>query len=535
MFKLLRYFSITSLIALGTASGLSGMMYRQHATDDLIKFGEHENIMLTRSFANSLWSEFKPFLLSASNLSDEQLKHHSETQRLHDAVRNQTQNLSVVKIKIFDLKGRTIFSTEKDNIGQDYSDRPGFRQGLAGEVATKLDHRNRLNAITGTIVDRQLISSYVPLELKAADGTTQIEGVFELYSDVTPLVAEVEKTQKFVFLISGAIWGGVYLVLFLIVKRADTIIQKQYQLQQQTEASLRDSEQVARQKSQQLESALEELNKTQIQQVQAEKMASLGQMIAGIAHEINNPVNFIHGNLQYVDEYTQQLLNIIAAYQSHYPHAPQELQQELEQAELDFLAADLSRVLQSMQVGSDRIRDLVLALRNFSRLDEDGAKAVDLHEGIDNTLMLLQHRLKATPDRPAIEVIKNYGQLPAIECYPAPLNQVFMNLLSNAIEAIDEMQQKSAIKPGQIRISTDINNQAQVKIVIADNGSGISESVKQKIFDPFFTTKPVGKGTGLGLSISYQIITERHCGTLDCLSVEREGTQFVIQIPAALS
>jgi signal transduction histidine kinase len=285
-----------------------------------------------------------------------------------------------------------------------------------------------------------------------------------------------------------------------------------------------------------LSEALLQLQQSQLQLVQTEKMSSLGQMVAGVAHEINNPINFINGNIVHVYHYTQDLLTVVQAYEAHYPVPPQSLQDILADKELDFLQQDLAKLLESMQVGSNRIREIVLSLRNFSRLDESAFKAVNLHEGIDNTLMILQHRLKASPDRATIEVIKQYGSLPLVECYAGQLNQVLMNLLANAIDALEDAAQRqsseSAIKLSPtIRIATQIVREDWVQIVIADDGPGMPESVRSHIFDPFFTTKPVGKGTGLGLSISYQIVTEKHGGKIWCDSAPGAGTQFVIEIP----
>jgi two-component system, NtrC family, sensor kinase len=294
---------------------------------------------------------------------------------------------------------------------------------------------------------------------------------------------------------------------------------------------------------QQLETALEDLHRTQSQMVQNEKMSALGQMVAGVAHEINNPVNFIHGNLTHLDHYMQDLLRLLESYRHHYPQPPQPLQADLEQTDLQFLTQDLTKILRSMQVGSDRIRDIVISLRNFSRLDEAEFKLADLHEGIDSTLMILQHRLKGGLGS-AIVVVKDYSQLPLVKCYPGHLNQVFMNLLSNAIDAVEEAmcqhqsdQQQSdpqQIQPRTIWISTQVVEAdaiEQVRIVIADSGGGISETVQSQIFDPFFTTKPVGKGTGLGLSITHQIVTEKHQGKIWCDSVVGKGSKFVIEIP----
>ncbi|MGL5062675.1 MAG: ATP-binding protein, partial [Microcoleus sp.] len=285
------------------------------------------------------------------------------------------------------------------------------------------------------------------------------------------------------------------------------------------------------QRSEELQQTLKQLQITQLQLVQTEKMSSLGQLVAGVAHEINNPVNFIHGNLTHFDTYTQDLLRVLQAYQTHYPNPPQTLQTTLDEVELNFLYEDLAKLLQSMKVGTDRIQRIVWSLRNFSRLDESEFKAVDLHEGIDNTLMILQHRLKAKPDSPAIEVVKDYGQLPLVECYAGQLNQVFMNLIANAIDVLEEsVQQRTTdeqpAQPGTIWISTKMKTKERVQITIADNGSGMPETVRFHIFDPFFTTKPIGKGTGLGLSISYQIVTEKHNGTIWCDSTLGEGTKF---------
>lgn len=285
-----------------------------------------------------------------------------------------------------------------------------------------------------------------------------------------------------------------------------------------------------------LKQALGELQQTQTQLIHTEKMSSLGQLVAGIAHEINNPVNFIHGNLKHANEYTQDLLELLQLYRQFYPNPRPEIEKHSETTDLDFLIEDLPKIISSMKLGADRIRQIVLSLRNFSRLDESEMKAVDIHEGIDSTLLILQSRLKAKAEHPAIEVIKQYGDLPLVECFAGQLNQVFMNLLSNAIDALhDHNSQRSAMEtrrhPSRITITTEAQGINCVVIRIADNGPGITETVRAKLFDPFFTTKPVGKGTGLGLSISYQIIAEKHKGTLRCVSEPGLGTEFWIEIP----
>jgi Signal transduction histidine kinase regulating C4-dicarboxylate transport system len=256
-------------------------------------------------------------------------------------------------------------------------------------------------------------------------------------------------------------------------------------------------------------------------------------MVAGVAHEINNPVSFIYGNLTPASEYVRDLLRLIEIYQQEYPQPKPLIIETISEIDLDFLVVDLQKLLVSMKVGAERIRNIVLSLRNFSRLDESEMKPVDIHEGIDSTLMILQTRFRGSTNSTEIEVIKNYGQLPKVNCYVSQLNQVFMNIISNAIDALEYRRHllNQADYPPIITISTQKIQDHQVKISIADNGLGMSSEVRQRIFDPFFTTKPVGSGTGLGLSISYSIIVERHQGKMSCSSTPGEGAEFTILIP----
>ncbi|MBD2680025.1 MULTISPECIES: PAS domain S-box protein [Nostoc] len=326
-----------------------------------------------------------------------------------------------------------------------------------------------------------------------------------------------------------------------------------------------------KQQAEDLEKALDELQQTQMQLVQSEKMSGLGQLVAGVAHEINNPVNFIYGNLAHANDYIQDLVGFIRLYQQLHPHPISEIEELATDIDLEFLIEDLPKLFNSMKIGAQRIREIVLSLRNFSRMDEADMKEVNIHEGIDSTLMILEHRIKATPDRPAIQIIKEYSNLPLVECYAGQLNQVFMNILANAIDALEEAMGNAEWGVGigemgkcgecgerggkdffpilphfllaqcpmphalclipTIRIHTELTREKQVVIRIADNGLGIPKQVKQRLFDPFFSTKPIGKGTGMGLSISYQIISQKHGGSLECISQPGSGAEFVVTIP----
>ncbi|MEO1428580.1 MAG: ATP-binding protein [Cyanobacteria bacterium J06633_8] len=282
---------------------------------------------------------------------------------------------------------------------------------------------------------------------------------------------------------------------------------------------------VASKQAEKLEESLKELKETQTQLIQAEKMSGLGQMVAGIAHEINNPVSFIYGNLRHIEDYSQNLLKLVNFYQQCDCHNITEIQEYIEEIELDFVIEDLPTIIKSIKIGAERIREIVLSLRNFSRLDEAEVKKVDIHEGIDSTLLILQHRLNNVSN---IEIIKNYNNLPLVECLPGQLNQVFMNIISNAIDALNNNKSQ---KSGKISITTKVSENNFAVIKIADNASGIPDKIKTKLFDPFFTTKPVGQGTGLGLSISYQIVVEKHNGKLWYESEIGKGTEFCIEIP----
>jgi two-component system, NtrC family, sensor kinase len=303
-----------------------------------------------------------------------------------------------------------------------------------------------------------------------------------------------------------------------------------------SQLELRRSAQAIQERNQQLHQALTTLQRTQAHLIQSETLAALGQMVAGLAHEINNPTTFIHSNLPHIDRYTQELSQLVQLYQKHLPHPPQEIQVHIRQMDLDFVQQDLHSLLDSMQTGSSRIRELILSLRNFSRLDEADLKRVDLHEGLDSTLALLQSRLQPSQG-PRIHVVKDYGDIPQVECYARHLNQSVLHILTNALDALGGIGDgKSGNNGGgempQITIRTRRIAPKTVQVAIANNGPGISDEVRAHLFEPFFTTKPLGKGVGMGLAIAYQIIVEKHRGTLTCESLADHGVQFLITLPA---
>jgi PAS domain S-box-containing protein len=306
-----------------------------------------------------------------------------------------------------------------------------------------------------------------------------------------------------------------------------------------SEAALQASEAQLRKQTDQLQQAYEQLQHTQIQLVHSEKMSSLGQMVAGIAHEINNPATFINGNISHTYNYFDDLIELLNLYQHCYPEPETQISEKIQEIDLEFLKEDLPKMLNSMKIGVERISKIVLSLRNFARLDEAEMKFADIHEGIDSTLLILQHRLNLNSQENRIEIVKKYGQLPKVYCCAGQLNQVFLNILANAIDALEKQQQ-----PRTITIRTELKKAAlnaknenefsqcdRIVICIADNGPGVTEDIHKRLFDPFFTTKPVGSGTGLGLSISYQIVVEKHRGTLRCICAPDRGSEFWIEIP----
>jgi len=361
-----------------------------------------------------------------------------------------------------------------------------------------------------------LITYPLQVVTNVAQKITQ-ESNFQLKVDVT--------TKDEVGILAGSLnqlveWVGDYTQELELARQ--TLEQRVEERTQELELARQTLEQRVEERTQELQKILQDLQETQGQLIQTEKMSSLGQMVAGIAHEINNPVSFIYGNIQHANDYVKDLLALVNLYQQQYPEPSYIIAEKIEDIDLAFISQDLSNLLSSMKMGAQRIREIVLSLRNFSRLDEAEMKEVNIHEGIDNTLLILNHKL--TSD---ITVIKNYHNLPLIECYPAQINQVFMNVISNAIDALLEQNNN---KDKQIIIETHKVHDNCIKISIKDNGHGIPLAIQPKLFDPFFTTKPVGKGTGLGLSICYQIV-EKHQGKIEVISEVGQGTEFAIALP----
>lgn len=522
-FKLLRNFSIVSLCGFVLTTGLISTLYRKQAVRNMAISTEESNVALTQVLSNTLWPEYKDFLISTESLSTQALVEAKETQEIQVAIAEQLAGLSVLKIKIYDLEGRTVFSTDPSQIGSVKKDSVGLSTALAGDVISQVDHRDTFTSIDYSVLEeRDLLSSYIPI--RSSEAASNIEGVIEVYTDVTPALARIRAVQRNSFLYSALILAVLYGVLITFVRKADRLISEQYQQVQASEANYK-------QQSEEIASVLADLKRTQAQMLHSEKMSGLGQMVAGVAHEINNPVNFIYGNLEHVDSYIRDIFSYLDLYEACNFQLPNDLQAQAEDLEIDFVREDLGKTLASMKLGTNRIRDIVLSLRTFSRLDEADRKHVDLHEGIESTLTLLQHRLKAKSDRAAIDIVRDYDQLPEVECYAGQINQVFMNILANAIDVLEET-------PARLERNITIRTEARpnsVIVGIANSGPAIPQKIRDKIFDPFFTTKKIGKGTGMGLAICHQLITENHKGKLECFSSDEVGTEFVVEIPLATS
>lgn len=556
-----------------------------------VKIANTEKTFITGFEEGRIYNGFRyvfPLFASPENSSTEETRHIGsvETSISFQAIRQQMSQLFPAKYAFMlkkDVVRRKVFDSELDNyVPSDISDDFFYEKAMlnspenAEESPLSWEEIKSINRRLKPLVQKKLnqnLAFAVPLQDEGKGYVVtfvpikNVQGEFVAYL----MAYECDTTirsyrQDFALQLLGITFSAFLLVAFIfyvnqskqvlekrknelsasnqqlereIIRRNQTeeeLVQSNQKLQGEIQGRI-EAEALEREKSHQLEQALKQLQRTQAQLVQTEKMSSLGQLVAGIAHEINNPTSFIYGNITPAKEYAESLLETIALYQEYYPTPEAELQAQLEDLDLEFVREDFLNLLDSIQMGADRIKKIVQSLRIFSRFDEAELKAADIHQGIESTLMLLQNRLQKISDINAIEVVKEYGKLPLVECYPGLLNQVFMNVLVNAIDAIEECNQKRsaskmAANPGQIRIQTQLNeSDRQVRIVIADNGCGIPEEVRDRIFDPFFTTKSIGKGTGLGLSMSYSIIVNRHEGSMNCRSILGQGTTFEISIP----
>ncbi|MBE9093562.1 ATP-binding protein [Tychonema sp. LEGE 07203] len=435
------------------------------------------------------------------------------------------------------LSQRSAFFCMRLVCSQNAAERAKLRENLLETIdLMEKSHRDLINSDSS-----QLLSRPSPtVKAMYFDAPLYLDKQVREYIDRTKTLAQLPDAQlrpdnpHLLYIVAAA--GGELLSAF------DAVV-SQYQQESEIEQFEIDLKQVelyqescaatskAQAQAAEIDRALRELKQTQAQLMHSEKMSSLGALMASIVHEINNPVSFIYGNLSHAEIYTQDLLHLLRLYQQYYPNPRTEIKEQSEEIELDFLVDDLPKVMSSMQMGAERIREIVKSMGTFSRTDNSKMTQCDLHDSIDSTILILRNRLNSKTDRPEIEIVKNYEKLPGVECYAGQINQVFMNLISNAIDALDEAAQNQPHRALKISIRTEVAEGDRVKVRIADTGSGMTAEVKERMFEQFFTTKAIGKGTGLGLSIVYKILVENHRGTLGCESEPGKGTEFIIELP----
>lgn len=513
MFRLLRYFSISSLVAILISAIALGMFYRHFASRDMLKAAEDTNLIVTQLFSNTLWPKYNNFLERASLITRDELLASPIMNALMNDVLAQMRGTSILKVKIFSLDAKTIFSTEKKQIGviKDAS-YPGSISAKTKKIISKISHRDTFNSINGVLENRDVVSSYLPMRRSP---NSKVEGVIEVYTDVTDLQQSIKRTQLNIILYVFLVLAFLYATLFLIVRHADKLIKRQY-------SELKQAEDESTRQYNELKKVNKKLHNTQSQLVQSEKMASVGQLAAGVAHEINNPIGFVNSNISSLSHYVKGLSKLLETYEAAEPQLEDgEVLKRIisvkKEIDLPYLQKDIKELIEESKEGLNRVKKIVEDLKDFSHVGSEEWEWCDLASSMNSTINIARNELKYKA-----EVIVNYDEIPEIKCQPSRLNQVFMNLLINAAHSIQDKGQVV------VRISKADNN--GILVEIQDTGSGIDPAHLNNIFDPFFTTKSVGTGTGLGLSLSYGIVKD-HNGYIEVESEIGVGTTFKVWLP----
>lgn len=499
-FRLVRHFTLTSLAFIIAAGAALGLYYREIAISRMLQQQESNNVNVSRIFANTLWqSHFSGLLKDSVLRTSPELKLLSQIPEIHREVLALMRGSTTYKIKVYDLHGRTIYSSELAQIGEDKRNNPGFLGALAGLTRTELVHKEKFSSFEQVVENRDLIQSYIP---QYDDDSKELAGVFEIYSDATPFLAEIRETEIRLALLITAAMGALFSALYLIVYRADRIIR-----QQTNEKKL-----------------------SQQQLAQAEKMASLGQLVAGVSHQLNTPIAFSHNNIHLAIEALKELAQPLALA-SHVAQLANDLPADHDRLVLELaplrqrmptMAAseaglkEIGQMLNDVQGGLEQMRELVENLRNFTHLDRSKVIRTDINQTLKTVIYIARSSIPS-----GIRIVEEWGDIPAIACNPSQLNQVFLNLITNAAQAIAEQ--------GEIRVRT-AHSGRQVVVEVSDDGAGIPDHVLPHIFETYFTTKPKGEGTGLGLAIAQDIV-RNHGGTIAVASRADQGTSFTVTLP----